>query len=275
MRVFIFGLGFSGRAVARRLVSRGVTVGGSERDPARRASLLAEGIAAAGFPVPDSALSGLTHVLSTVPPGTEGDPVLAAHGSALRAARLQWTGYLSTTGVYGDSGGAWVDETTPPRPGVERSRRRLAAEGDWRALGAHVFRLAGIYGPGRSAFDQLRAGRAHRYDKPGQVFGRVHVEDVAGAVEASIARPCPGAIYNVCDDEPAPPQDVIAEAAALLGMAPPPLEPFDTAKLSPMAASFYEENRRVRNDLIKRELGFRPAFPTYREGLRAILAAGG
>jgi nucleoside-diphosphate-sugar epimerase len=191
---------------------------------------------------------------------------------------LRWAGYLSTTGVYGDCGGAWVDEDSPLAPNVERARRRVEAEQAWRAAGLplHIFRLAGIYGPGRSAIDSVRAGTARRIVKPGQVFSRIHVEDIAQSVLASLDHPRPGAVYNLCDDDPAPPQEVIAYACRLLGVAPPPEIPWQQAlaTLSPMALSFYADSKRVRNDRMKAELGVTLAYPSYREGLRAILAGG-
>ncbi|MEL6317923.1 MAG: SDR family oxidoreductase, partial [Pseudomonadota bacterium] len=212
-----------------------------------------------------------------------GDPLLsAARGAAAAAAgRLRWAGYLSTTGVYGDHGGAWIDEGAPRAPATERGRWRVRAEDAWGALARetglplHVFRLAGIYGPGRGPFSKVRAGTARRIVKPGQVFSRTHVEDIATVLAASIARPNPGAAYNVCDDLPAPPQDVIAHAAELLGLAPPPEVSFEEAKaeMSPMAVSFYAESKRVSNARIKEELGVALAYPTYREGLAALLAA--
>jgi nucleoside-diphosphate-sugar epimerase len=223
-------------------------------------------------------------VLVSIPPDASGAPaadvVLARLASSLAAARnIVWLGYLSTTGVYGDRAGGWVDETSARRPGNARSARRAAAEDAWlelwRAHGVptHVFRLAGIYGPGRSAIDQLRAGTAKRIDKPGQVFSRIHVDDIAGVLEASIAHPRPGAIYNVADDAPAPAADVVAHAAQLLGVAPPPLEPYDPQRLSPIAREFYAETRRVRNDRIKKELGVALRYPDYKAGLAAILSA--
>ena len=274
-RLFIFGLGFSGRVIARRLTAEGWAVAGTCRsgeavDP--------PGIRVFAFdrdhPLPEGALAGTTHLLSTVPPDEGGDPVL----DAVEALRPDWVGYLSTTGIYGDHGGGRVDETTPPAPAGERSRRRLAAERAWLASGlpVHIFRLAGIYGPGRSAIDGVRTGAARRIVKPGQVFGRIHVEDIARVVSASMARPRPGAIYNVADDDPAPPQDVILHACRLLGVEPPPEIPWNEgeAALSPMARSFFADNKRVGNDLIKRELGLRLLYPSYREGLAAILAGG-
>ena len=205
------------------------------------------------------------------------DPVLAAFAETLRqAARLRWLGYLSTVGVYGDHAGAWIDETTVLAPNSRRTRARVVAEEAWLTLAAehglpvHVFRIAGIYGPGRSAFDKLADGTARRIVKPGQVFNRIHVDDIARVLEASLDRPRPGAIYNVADDEPAPPQDVIAEAARLAGVPPPPEIAFAEAELSPMAASFWGETKRVSNARLREELGVELAYPTYREGLRAI-----
>ena len=221
-------------------------------------------------------------MLSSVPPRDAGDPaleVLAAHAGDM--PRLGWLGLLSTTGVYGDQGGAWVDEDAPLVPATHRGGLRAQQDAAWREAAArhgwplHIFRLAGIYGPGRSAFDKLRDGTARRIVKPGQVFSRIHVDDIATVLLASFARPDPGTAYNVADDEPCPPQDVIAHAAGLLGLAPPPEIPFEAADLSPMARSFYADNKRISNARIKRALGVRLAHPDYRAGLQAILAAGG
>ncbi|HYD99199.1 MAG TPA: SDR family oxidoreductase [Alphaproteobacteria bacterium] len=276
-RFFCFGLGYSGLRLARALMAEGWAVGGTCRDPAAAAALRAEGIDARPFPLPDpvEALAGVGHVLTTVPPGEGGDPVLEAHGAALAALPLAWFGYLSTTGVYGDHGGGWVDEATPPAPTNPRAARRVAAERAWTAAGVplHVFRLPGIYGPGRSALDQVRAGQAKRIDKPGHVFSRIHVDDIVGAVMASMARPNPGAVYNLADDEPAPAAEVVAHACALLGVEPPPLVPFEAAALSPMGREFYADNRRVRAARIGAELGYRLRHPSYRDGLRAQIEA--
>jgi len=270
--MFVFGLGFSGRVIARALAAEGWRVGGTTRSGE---AVDLPGITQFAFdrdhPLPPGALDGITHLLSTVPPDQLGDPVLeAVHG-----LRLDWAGYLSTTGIYGDHGGGVVDESTPPNPAGERSKRRLAAEQAWLASGlpVHIFRLAGIYGPGRSAIDSARDGTARRIVKPAQVFGRIHVDDIARVVLASLARPRPGAIYNVADDDPAPPQDVILHACRLLGIDPPPEIPWDQAEasLSPMARSFFADNKRVANDLIKSELGVSLAHPSYREGLAAIM----
>jgi len=285
-RLFCFGLGYSALALARELQAEGWRIAGTCREEARRRELESLGIGALIFdrdhPLPDAsaALAGSTHILSSVPPDAAGDPVLDLHGPAIEAeSGLAWVGYLSTTGVYGDRAGGWVDEESQLEPTGERGRRRVAAEAAWldlwRRAGqpVHVFRLAGIYGPGRSALDALRDGRAQRIDKPGQVFSRIHVADIVRVLRASMARPRPGAIYNVCDDDPAPPADVVAHAAGLLGLAAPPLIPFDRARLSEMGRSFYDDNKRVRNSRIKDELGVRLAYPSYRAGLAAILKA--
>lgn len=287
-RLFCFGLGYAARVLAAALMGEGWTVAGTCRDEATRADLAADGIDAFLFdrdrPLDDAgtALGGATHLLSSVPPDAEGDPVLARHAGAIAAMEgLAWAGYLSSTGVYGDTGGAPVDETAAVNPTSERGRRRAEAEEGWldlrRAAGVpvHVFRLSGIYGPGRSALDAVRAGQARRIDKPGHLFARIHVDDIAAVLRASMARPGPGAVYNVCDDEPAPAADVVAFACELLGVDAPPLVPFHQAagEMSPMALSFWRDNRRVDNSRIKGELGVRMKFPDYRAGLRAVLAA--
>lgn len=280
-RLFCFGLGYSARVLARRLLAEGWSVAGTTRSggaappepgvtlyPFERGRPLAD---------PGAALAGVTHLLSSVPPDPAGDPVLDVHAEALArlAPGLVWAGYLSTTGVYGDTGGAWVDESAPLRPTGPRQARRVEAERRWLSLGLpiHLFRLAGIYGPGRSALDQARAGTARRIDRAGQVFSRIHVDDIATVVLASMARPRPGAIYNVCDDCPAPAHEVVAHACARLGMAAPPLIPYDEAALSPMAASFWRDNRRVSNNRIKTELGVILRHPNYRSGLNAQFEA--
>lgn len=279
------GHGYSARALAARLLPRGWQVIGTTRSAGKAEALAAEGVEPLIWPGEDAgpALERATHLLSSVAPGEAGDPVLAALGPEIGAAarHLQWVGYLSTTGVYGDHRGGWVDETTPLAPSTGRGMARMAAEAAWRALAGraglplHIFRLAGIYGPGRGPFEKLRAGTARRIVKPGQVFSRIHVEDIAQALEASIARPDPGAVYNLCDDDPAPPEEVLAHAAALLGLPVPPEVPFEEAELSPMAASFYAESKRVRNERIKAGLGIRLRYPDYRSGLAAILRAEG
>ena len=283
-RLFCFGLGFSAVTLARRLLARGWQVAGTTRSAEKAAALEAEGIAVLPFdrerPLDDpaGALAGATHLLSSAPPDADGDPVLECHGDDIAGHDgWRWIGYLSTTGVYGDRDGGWVDEDSALEPTGERGRRRLEAERAWLALGrrsgapVQLFRLAGIYGPGRSALDTVRAGRAQRIDKPGQVFSRIHVEDIASVLEASIARPAAGQAYNVCDDEAAPPAEVIAHACALLGVEPPPLVPFEAAELSPMGRSFYRDNKRVSNRRIKEELGVGLAYPDYRAGLAALL----
>lgn len=278
MILLCFGYGYCARVLACRLRARHWEVRGTTLGTDKALALEGEGVRPflfeRGRPLPAEAFQGVTHVLVSIPPDEEGDPVLDRHGADLRGlASLRWVGWLGTTGVYGDRGGAWVDEATPIEPTMARTDRRARAEAAWLASGlpVHIFRLAGIYGPGRNAIRQLLDGTARRIVKPGQVFSRIHVDDIATVLEASMARPNPGQIYNVCDDEPAPPQDVVRFAAELLGVPPPPEEPFETAALSPMARSFYRDNRRVRNARIRSELGVQLAYPTYREGLRALL----
>jgi nucleoside-diphosphate-sugar epimerase len=279
--LFCFGLGYTALALARRLSGSGWIVSGTCRSAEKVATLREKGFRAVLFegsrPVSKSVFGGVTHLLASIPPDASGDPVVTAHGDDI-PAELAWVGYLSTTGVYGDRGGAWVDETAALVPTGERGRRRVAAEAAWlrlwrsRGIPVHIFRLAGIYGPGRSVFDALRAGRAKRIDRPGQVFSRIHVGDLADVLIASMARPRPGAAYNVCDDDPSSPEAVVAHAAALLGLPTPPLVPLAAAGLSPMARSFYDDNKRVANGLIKSELGVVLRYPDYRTGLAAILA---
>ncbi|MBX3506553.1 MAG: SDR family oxidoreductase [Parvibaculum sp.] len=284
-RLFCFGCGYSALVFAARFRALGGRVAGTCRT-AEKASRLREAgiepfIFGDGAPLEDAgtALAGTTHLLISAPPGERGDPVLAAHGMELRdiACRIEWAGYLSTTGVYGDRQGGWVDENTAIDPAVSRSDRRARAEADWLALAAetglplHIFRLAGIYGPGRNQLQSILDGTAKRIVKQGQIFSRIHVEDIANVLEASIARPNPGSIYNVCDDEPAPAPDVVAYAAELLGRAPPPEIPFEQAELSPMGRSFYMSSRRVSNRRIHEELGVKLSYPTYREGLKSLL----
>jgi nucleoside-diphosphate-sugar epimerase len=282
-RLFIFGLGYSGLEIARLAKAAGWSVAGTCTSDEKAAGLLADGIEAHCFDgtaaLPAQAMDGATHVLCTIAPGTTGDPALRTCSRLLQRAR--WLGYLSTTGVYGDHGGAWVDEETPPKPLQPRSLSRLAAERAWQALGLEagvavdVFRLPGIYGPGRSAVDQVKAGTARRIDKPGQVFSRIHVEDIAGTVLLAITGAHAGAVYNVADDLPASTSDVVAFACELLGQPVPPVIPWEQVAptMSAMARSFYAETRRVKNDKIKNELGVVLRYPTYREGLRAIAAA--
>jgi nucleoside-diphosphate-sugar epimerase len=278
--LFCFGLGYTARVLARRLAGRGWEVRGTTRSPEKAAAIAAEGYRVwlfdRGHPLdrPAETLAGVTHVLTSIAPDETGDPVLDAHAQDLRAVpTLRWAGYLGTTAVYGDRQGGWVDEETPLEPTLARADRRARAEAAWHGSGlpVHIFRLAGIYGPGRNAFTNLRDGTARRIVKPGQVFSRIHVEDIATILEASMANPRPGRTYNVCDDEPAPPQDVVAYAARLLGVESPPEQAYETAQLSPMARTFYKDNRRVRNARIKQELGVRLAFPSYKEGLTILL----
>jgi dTDP-4-dehydrorhamnose reductase len=285
--LFVFGLGYSARAFVRAERGRFDRIVATVTSAAKAEALATDGIEARVFG-PDGRdpriagdLRDARALLVSIPPGEDGDPALGAYGDEIAAApRLAWIGYLSTVGVYGDHAGAWIDEATPPKPASARSRRRLAAEEAWLALGrrtgtsVQVFRLAGIYGPGRNPFVQLAAGTAKRIVKPGQVFNRIHVDDIAAALAASLDRPRAGAIYNVTDDEPAPPQDVVAYAAGLAGVAPPPEIPFEEAALSPMARSFYGETKRISNRLIKQELGLALRYPSYREGLAALHAAG-
>jgi len=273
------GAGYSAQALAQTLLPQGWRVLGTTRTPDKAVPLETLGLEPLIWPGtgPLPALAEATHLLISAAPGPDGDPVLAAIGHEIeqRAPQLDWVGYLSTTGVYGDHQGGWVDESTPLTPSTARGQARVRAEAHWQAipgLPLHIFRLAGIYGPGRGPFAKVRAGTARRIVKPGQVFSRAHVEDIARVLAASIARPDPGAIYNVCDDDPAPPEDVIAEAARLLGLPIPPAEDFDTAEMTPMARSFYAESKKVSNARIKRDLGLRLRYPSYREGLAALLA---
>jgi nucleoside-diphosphate-sugar epimerase len=282
-RLIVFGLGYSGREAARLAAARGADVVVVTRDPASAAAeaLRKEGIGIAPFSAPP--LAQATHLLATAAPEEGGDPVLAAHAEAIAAAPLAWIGYLSTTGVYGDRGGAWVDETTAPSPGQPRSLRRVAAERAWAEVAARagavldVIRLGGIYGPGRSPLDEVRSGTARRVVKPGHCFSRIHVDDIAGLVAAAMARPpaVPVRVLHGVDDEPAPSAEVIAEAARLLGLPLPPEVSFEaaSARMSPMALSFWSENRKVSNTLTKAATGWALRCPTYREGLAAILSA--
>lgn len=271
------GHGYSAQALARRLLPQGWHIIGTTRSAAGAADLRATGIEALVWPGEDvsPALARATHLLTSVAP-VDGDPVLRALGPQMAAARPGWVGYLSTTAVYGHHSGDWVDETTPLAPTTARGTARVKAEADWAALGLplHIFRLAGIYGPGRGPFEKVRDGTARRIHKAGQVFSRIHVDDIANVLHAALLRPHPG-IYNVCDDDPASPEDILGLAAEMLGLPPPPIVPYEQAEMTPMARSFYAENKRVRNDRIKSVLGVKLDFPTYREGLAAILASGG
>ena len=276
-----FGHGYSASALARLLPPLGWALHGTTRNADKLDDIAAQGVVPILWPGEDPrpALATATHLLLSAAPDENGDPVIAEFGSdiAQLAPNLEWVGYLSTTGVYGNHQGGWVDESTPLTPSTRRGHHRVLAERQWRETGLplHIFRLAGIYGPGRGPFAKVRRGTARRIIKPGQVFSRIHVDDIAQTVLASINRPDPGAIYNVCDDDPAPPQDVLAHAAELLGLPPPPEEDYATAEMSPMARSFYAESKRVRNDRIKQELGVHLLYPSYRDGLPALLAGDG
>lgn len=285
-RLFCFGLGYSARALADAVRADGWTVAGTCRSEEKKAALQADGIDAYVFdrtqPMdnPQTALVGTTHLLLSVPPDAEGDAALDLHGGDIAACPgLQWAGYLSTTGVYGDRDGGWVDETSDRRPTGPRGARRVRAEDGWLDLGKargipmHLFRLAGIYGPDRNALETVRSGRARRVIKPDQVFSRIHRDDIVQVLQASMASPDSGTAYNLCDDEAAPPQDVIAFACDLLGVDPPPETPFEEADLSPMGQSFYRDNKRVSNARIKEALSVALKWPTYREGLRGLLAS--
>jgi nucleoside-diphosphate-sugar epimerase len=269
------GHGYSARALARRLVAQGWTVIGTTRNPAKAEAFRAEGVEPFVWPGDlGPALARATHILCSAAPDTAGDPFLRAE-PRIAQSKAVWVGYLSTTGVYGDHEGGWVDEATPLTPQSDRGRQRVIAEGQWQATGlpVHIFRLAGIYGPGRGPFEKVRDGTARRIIKPGQVFSRIHVADIAQVLEASIRKPNPGAAYNVCDDNPCPPQDVISHAARMLGMPEPPAVPFAEVAptMTPMALGFYSESKKVRNDRIKDELGVTLLYPDYPEGLAALL----
>ena len=281
MNLLVFGFGFTGDALVR-LRPPGWILAGASRDRARRDALAAAGVIPVDSSDPASlsdALARCDALLVAAPPDAQGCPGLRALAASLRATpQPPWIGYLSTTGVYGDRGGGWVFEDSDLAPLSPEAERRVAAEAAWRATaeatGARLclFRLPGIYGPGRSALDRLRAGDARRLVKPGQVFSRIHVDDLAAAIFAAVGRPQDGSVYNLCDDLPAAPTDVTAFAAGLLGIAPPPEQPFDAAALSPMTRRFWAESKRVSNARAKAALGWRPAYSTYREGLTAILA---
>lgn len=280
MRLFILGLGYSARHFVRLFGGGFSHIAGTVRDPAQRGDLA--GIEVHPFSGGSSdrrtvqRISDADVLLISIPPGSAGDPAIAAFSDALAADRHRKIIYLSTIGVYGDHAGGWVDESTPPQATLDRTRMRVAAEQAWTDTtsgNAAILRLAGIYGPGRNALATLRAGTARRIIKPGQVFNRIHVDDIACAIMAAVHHPS-GGTWNVCDDEPAPPQDVIAYAAQLVGIAPPPEEAFETAEMSPMARSFYASSARVSNAKLKRELGITLAYPTYRHALDALWHAG-
>lgn len=282
--ILFFGFGYCAQFLAPLLAAQGWHISATCRDEEKAARLQGLGINALmldGAPLSIAALDGVSHIVLSAAPSDDGDPALPLLRDALanNPTQFQWLGYLSTTGVYGDHEGAWIDEDVPPGPLGARGQRRVAAEAAWEELAAahdlpmHYFRLAGIYGPGRNQLASLKAGTARRIDKAGQVFSRIHVEDIAAILLASMAKPRAGRAYSVCDDEAAPPQDVVAFAAALMGREPPPLIAFEDADLSPMAKSFYGENKRIKNTRIKQELGVTLKYPSYREGLRALFEA--
>jgi nucleoside-diphosphate-sugar epimerase len=285
MRAFFFGLGFSSQVAAKVLLagSHEASVSGTVRSPEKASTLKSEGIDAHVFdgtapgPTLVPNLRRSSHVIFSIAPGDAGDPALQHHRADLDAAPgLEWLCYYSTVGVYGDFGGAWIDETAPLVPRNDRSDRRVHAEQAWRDYARErgvplaIFRLAGIYGPGRSTFDKLRDGTSRRIVKPGQVFNRIHVDDI-GRVTALAAEARLDGTFNLGDDEPTPPQLVIEHAAAMLGMSPPPAHDFATAEMTPMQRSFYADNKRVSNAAIKHALGIELLYPTYREGLASIL----
>lgn len=278
MNLFCFGLGYCADYLSAKLIKQGWQVSATCRTSEKAAVLEASGIRPvllSGKKVTVTDLGKADHILISVPPEQDGsDPVLNFAGAALAALQdqIKWVGYLSTTGVYGDHQGAWIDEETPAGLLSERGQRRVAAEAQWAATGLpmHYFRLAGIYGPGRNSLRALQNGTARRVVKQGQVFSRIHLADITRILEASMANPNAGRAYSVCDDTPAPPQDVVTYAAELMGVSPPALQDFATAELSPMARSFYGENKRIRNNRIKEELGVSLEYPDYRAGLSAL-----
>ncbi len=286
-RLFVFGLGYSAEAVARRALAAGWQVAGTTRDADKAARLEASGIAVTRLQDQGSkgavaqALEGATHLIASAAPRDEGDPVLEAYAEAIHshAGDLAWIGYLSSLSVYGDCKGAWVEESSQAEPTSSVGRRRLEAEAAWSSLAADldlplaVFRLAGIYGPGRNLLRDLKSGKARHVVKPGQVFNRIHVEDIAGAVMAAMERPEQAGIFNLADREPAAQSLVVQEAARLLGIAPPPAKPVEEAELSPMAQRFWSENRRVSARRLAKDLGYSLRYPTYREGLAGLLSS--
>ncbi|MFC5067557.1 SDR family oxidoreductase [Flaviflagellibacter deserti] len=283
-RLLVLGFGYTARRFVERHGGMFETVSVTARTAEKIEHLKSEGYDAyrlvTGIPLSPElvvAAKAATHVLVSVPPSEDGDPAFTALGHTLgESIDLVWVGYLSTTGVYGDHGGRWIDEETETAPKSARSRRRLDAEEEWRTLAApgravQIFRLSGIYGPGNSVFDGLREGKARRLHKPDQVFNRIHVDDIAAVLKAAIEHPEAGPVFNLGDDEPVPQHEVVAYAAGLLGMEPSPVVPFDEAQMSEMAKSFWAENKRIRNTRVRTELGVDLLYPTYRAGLKAIL----
>ncbi|MFD1160336.1 SDR family oxidoreductase [Roseovarius aestuarii] len=277
-----FGHGYSAQALARLLLPQGWTIYGTTRSELKAGELRDKGVIPVLWPDGDltEAFDKATHMLVSAGPREAGDPIFNIYGDKIKevAGKLDWFGYLSTTGVYGNHNGEWTGEDAELRPSTERGRWRKEAEERWQSvpsLPVHVFRLAGIYGPGRGPFEKIRKGTARRIIKKNQIFSRIHVDDIAQVLAASIAQPNPGRAYNVCDDEPAPPEDVIGYAAELLGAPMPPAIPFEEAEMSPMARSFYSESKRISNARIKSELGVSLRYPNYRDGLAKLLAQGG
>ncbi|WP_306148205.1 MULTISPECIES: SDR family oxidoreductase [unclassified Roseibium] len=282
MRLFVFGVGYSSKAIIEEVRDRFDWIGGTTRSAEKASALRENGIEPFIFDgeTPGdgiaAALSTATHVLVSIAPSEAGDPVLNQHGADIAAASPKWVGYLSTVGVYGNHDGAWVDETTVCKPVSKRSVQRVAAEEAWlsfaeqNSVPVQIFRLSGIYGPGRNTFENFKKGRARRLIKPGQVFNRIHVADIAGAVSIAMQSP-KTRVFNVTDDQPAPPQDVVTYAAELLGVTPPPEVAFETADLTPMARSFYGENKRVSNQRVKDELGYTFRYPDYRIALNTLV----
>ena len=283
--LLIIGFGYSAAALVEQLQgAMAITATLRRREAFARAEasgvrpILFDGVVAS--PDVRDSLARTTHLLISAPPGSDGDPLLRLHaGDFADAPRLAWIGYLSTIGVYGDHQGGMVDERTPPAPLNARSRLRLAAENAWLDVAAskdialHIFRLGGIYGPGRNTLVALAEGSQKRVIKPGQVFNRIHVEDVAGLVAAGMARPPAGTVFNGVDEEPSAPQEVVLHAASLMGITPPPEVPLEQAGLSPMGLSFYGENKRVSSRWTREVLGYELRYPTYREGLAALASA--
>lgn len=279
MNVLILGGGYTGQRLAHWLIQRDIPVQITTRSGLPLSTLEIPTYSFAygdeTIPLASEALEGVTHVLSSIPPAKDGvDPVVALLLHQLQSLNLQWFGYLSTTGVYGDAQGGWVSETSPLKPSNVRSQHRVNIEAKFLAadLPTHVFRLPGIYGPGRSIFERLKAGKTQHIDKPGHVFSRIHVDDIVQTVGASMLQPDPTNIYNVADNEPTEPSSLIVEAHRLMGTPPPPAVPFDSTQMSPMALSFWKDCRRVSNQKIKTDLGIQLLYPTYREGLSAIFA---
>ncbi|MDA7758888.1 SDR family oxidoreductase [Amylibacter sp.] len=269
------GHGFSASVLGAQLIKDGWTVYGTTRSVEKAKKLNDDGVNSIIWPGTDLTpyIQKATHILTSVSPNSQGDPVLNQYNEILSKNTFDWVGYLSTTGVYGNHNGGWVDENSPLKPNTTRGKLREEAELSWSKLNInlHIFRLAGIYGPGRGPFSKVRNGTARRIIKEGQLFSRIHVDDIAQVLLASIRYPRQGAIYNVCDDNPAPPEDVISYAAELLDMPIPIAIDYDKAEMSPMARSFYAENKRVSNELIKKELGVELKFPDYKAGLQSLL----